>query len=219
MNFLELARAVRRESGISGDGPSNVSGQSGIYAKIVEWVQRAHEEIQLAEHQWRFDWARHTQALTAGQDVYDPLDWGLQVRQIKRDTLYVRPTATPTARHWLTWVDYPSMVQLKSASVQGIPVYWTERPDRKIEFYPAPSADITLVMEYYQRPLRLTTNTSEPRIPTEYRMAIVWRAVMMCCAEIEDGARFQVAQRNYSEMMLRMRTTEIEPTVQPEALA
>lgn len=219
MNFLELAKAVRRESGISGDGPSNVSGQTGMYAKIVEYVRQAHNEIQLAEHQWRFDWARHTQPLTQGVDIYDPADWGLSVRQWRRDTLYVRPAGVTTQRHWLTFVDHASMVHLKTSDTQGVPAYWTERPDRKIEFYPAPQAGLELVAEYYRRPEVLTGNTDIPRMPEEYHMAIVWRAVMMCCAEIEDVARFQVAQRNFLELMMRMRATELEPMDAPEALA
>lgn len=220
MNFLELAKAVRREAGISGDGPSNVSGQTGMYAKIVEWVRQAHDEIQLAEHQWRFDWARHTQPLTDGVDLYDPQDWALSVRQWKRDTPYVYDAALGMqSRHWMNFVPYAAMVQLKSSDARGIPSYWTETPDRKLWLYPVPQDGLTLVMEYYQRPKVLAGNTDTPRMPAEYHMAIVWRAVMMCCAEIEDMVRLQIAQRNYAEMMLRMRATELPTMDQPEALA
>jgi hypothetical protein len=220
MNFLQIAQAVRRESGLSGDGPVNVAGQTGMYAKVVRWVQQAHEEIQLAEHQWRFDWAKTTQTLTAGQAVYDPLDWSLSLRQWKRDTPYVYLTATgPTSRHWLTFISYPEMVHLQTSTANGLPVYFTETPDRKLELYPAPQDGVTLVMEYFQRPVVLVNNSDTPRIPLEYRMAIVWRAVMMCAAEIEDTARFATALKNYVEMMMRMRATELETMAAPETLA
>jgi hypothetical protein len=220
MNFLQLAQTVRRESGISGDGPVNVAAQTGMYGKVINWVQQAHEEIQLAEHQWRFDWAKTTQTLTAGQAVYDPLDWNLQVRQWKRDTPYAYLTANgPNSRHWLAFLSYPEMVHLQTNDTTGLPVYFTETPDRKLELYPAPQAGVTLVMEYFRKPLVLVNNSDEPRMPSEYHMAIAWRAVMMCCAEIEDMARFGVAMKNYTEMMMRMRATELEPMSYPEALA
>jgi hypothetical protein len=220
MNFLDLAKRVRSESGLSGDGPVNVVGQTGIYAKVVNWVRQAHEEIQLAEHQWRFDWARTTQALTAGQDTYNPEDWGLDVRQWKRDTPYVYLTANgPVGKTWLHFIDYASFVRVSDTNATGLPFQFAEKPNRSLALFPAPMDGVTLVMEYYRRPEVLQANTDVPRMPVEYHMAIVWRAVMMCCAEIEDIGRFQSASKNYMELMMRMRATELEPMTTPEALA
>jgi hypothetical protein len=220
MDFLAISKRVRSESGISGDGPVNVNGQTGIYAKVVNWVKQAHEEIQLAEHQWRFDWGRTVQTLIEGQDSYDPVTWGLSLRQYKRDTPYVYLTANgPVGKTWLHFIDYPSFVRLADTTATGLPVYFTETPDRQLRFYPAPMAGVTLVMEYFKKPEVLVNNTDIPRMPEEYQMAIVWRAVMMCCTEIEDMARFQSAAKNYTEMMMRMRATELEPMGQPETLA
>jgi len=220
MNFLQMSQAVRRESGISGDGPPNVAGQTGMFGKIVNWVRQAHEEIQLAEHQWRYDWAQTIQPLTQGQESYNPEDWGLEVRQWKRDTPYVYLTANgPIGKTWLDFIDYPSFVHLSDSNATGLPVYFTEKPDRSLAFYPAPMDGVTLVMEYFQRPEVLMQNNDTQRMPIEYHMAIVWRAVMMCCAEIEDMTRFQSAQQNYMELMKRMRVTELEPMTVPETLA
>ena len=40
MNFLELAKRTSKECGISGEGPSSVAGQSGMNAKVVNWVRK-----------------------------------------------------------------------------------------------------------------------------------------------------------------------------------
>ena len=107
MNFLEIAKRVRQECGISGDGPTNVAGQIGIYAKIVNWVLVAHEEIQRRSDAWNFDWAEHAQPLTAGVESYHPAtDWGLECKRIDGNGLYVFTTANgPNAKTWVPLID------------------------------------------------------------------------------------------------------------------
>lgn len=218
--FLQLCQRVRSESGISGDGPSNVAGQTGMYAKIVNWVKQAHEDIQLAEHQWRFDWSQLTQTLVGSQQEYNPVDWGVSMRQIRRDNPYAYRTAYGSnSRTWLSYIDWGSFVHLNTSSAVGIPTYFAEAPDRHIHFYPIPTDGLTLVLEYYKRPEVLVNNTDIPRMPEEYQMAIVWKAVMYCCAEIEDVARFQAADRAFKEVMMKMRVTELAAMPDTETLA
>ena len=58
MNFLELCQRVRQDAGVSGEGPTAVTGQSGILSRIVSWVKQANNEIQLKNKDWRFLWAQ-----------------------------------------------------------------------------------------------------------------------------------------------------------------
>ncbi len=221
MNFLQICQRVRSETGVSGDGPSNVAGQVGMYKKIVEWVLAAHEEIQLRSTKWRFDWASHSVSLVGGTEKYLPSDvWSLDERTWDYDSLYVYPTVSgPQARTFLSQLDYNSYRQIRMPSVTGTPVHVALSPDKGLNFYPIPMAGLTFVGDYYRKPQVLSANTDIPRIPVDYHMAIVWRAVMHWCSSEENPSLFQTAAQNYRSIMLKMEATELDGPMEAEPLA
>ena len=221
MNFLEICKRVRQEVGVSGDGPSNVSGQSGMYKKIVDWVLDAHKEIQLRHNSWRFDWATVSTTLTGGTEFYSPAtDWTLPVRSWDWDSMHVYATAEGVqSRTWLARLDYNAYRQIRMPSVQGRPVYVSWRPNKDLGLYPIPSAGLTFVGDYYMVPEVLVSNTDIPRMPDEYHMAIVWRAVMFFCSSEENPALYQVSAQQYNNLIMKMETTEIDGPMDSEPLA
>lgn len=221
MNFLEICKRVRQETGVSGDGPSNVSGQVGMYAKIIDWVQTAHQDIQNRQQQWRFDWATISTPLTQGVETYLPSDvWSIDEKSWDFNSMYVYRTADGTAsRTWLDRVDYNTYRQTRIPTVQGRPIYVTWTPDRKLAFYPVPFGDLMFVADYYRKPQVMSANTDIPRIPSEYHMVIVWKAVMYWASSEENPALFQTAAMNYNSLMSKMETTEIEGPMEAGTLA
>lgn len=221
MNFLQICQRVRQECGISGNGPLAVARQVGMYAKIVDWVKAAHEEIQTKRTMWRFDWFELTQALTIGAEAYAPAsDWGLKVRSWARDSAHLyRTAAGPTSRHWLAYLEWDQYRDLRTPAVPGMPIYWTQAPDRRLMFYPIPDQDFTLVAEGYRSPEILVQTTDIPRLPEEYHMAIVWRAVMLYCGHDENQPLFQTAQANYKGLISRIEATELPGMMTGEPLA
>lgn len=221
MNFLEIAKRVRQECGISGDGPTNVAGQIGIYAKIVNWVQVAHEEIQRRSDAWNFDWAEHSQPLTAGVESYHPAtDWGLECKRIDGNGLYVFTTANgPNAKTWVPLVDWATFRTMRQVGLTGIPIYAAKAPDGKLHLHPAPQAGLTAAMEYFREPQVLVANTDVPRMPGRFHAAIVWRAVMLWAAHDESPGQFQTAERNYSRIMGEMLLSELPDLIPAGPLA
>lgn len=221
MNFLEIAKRVRQECGISGDGPSNVAGQTGMYAKIVAWVQAAHEELQQLNAAWDFDWDEHTQALTAGVESYDPAnDWGLAIRRFDGNGLYAyRNVDGPAAKVWVPIIDWQTFRYARQPNVTGLPICASQAPNGRLYFHPAPDADLTAVMEFYREPQVLSGNTDVPRMPARFHMAIVWRAVMFWCAHDENSALWQSANQNYRELVNKMTITELPEFAPTEPLA
>lgn len=211
MNFLELAKRVRQECGISGDGPAATEGQSGMYAKILDWVKAAHEEVQQHHLDWNFDQARVTLDLVGGVESYSPADtWGLDFKALAKDGLYAyRASHGENTRLWLTEIPWEEFRQLRRVNVTGHPIYIALSPDKRLHFYPVPDAGLKFVMEYFREPQVLAANTDTPRIPARYHMAIVWRAVMMWCGHDENPALFQVASTNYRELLRKMQITEL----------
>lgn len=221
MNFLQLAKRTRQECGISGDGPAATEGQSGIYAKIIEWVKAAHEELQQLHVDWNFDWGREDCPLTPGQDVYEPVDlWGLPFKLHAKDGCFIyRADQGDRIKYWLTELPWEEFRQLRMSNVSGIPTYMALSPDKKLHFYPTPNDGLVLKLEYFKLPQVLAANTDVPRIPERYHMAIVWRAVMMWCGHDENPALFQVANGNYRELIRKMMVTELPAMRTPGALA
>lgn len=221
MTFLEICKRVRQECGVSGDGPASVSGQVGIYKKIVDWVTAAHEEIQLKHNNWRFDWGTVTATLSDGVETYQPNDvWSLNARNWDFDSMYVYRTAEgPTSRTWLSRLDYNQYRQVRVPSVTGRPTYVSWAPNKALSFYPLPSSGLTLVADYWMEPMVMSANTDVPRIPSEHHMAIVWRAVMFWAASEENPALFQSARDNYQSVMNKLEQLELEGPFHAEPLA
>lgn len=195
---------------MSGDGPSNVAGQVGMYAKIVDWVQSAHEHVQLQSTRWRFDWGTVSVSLTSGDSTYDPYaDWGgISVRSWAAESLYVYKESIK-ARTWLGIMPWSDFRHVSQAGATGRPAYLSIAPDRTVNFYPIPTDGLTFVGEYYKRPMVLVSNTDEPRIPLEHRMTIVWQAVMLWAASEENPVLYQAASKKYEAAMENMMDVEL----------
>lgn len=214
LTFLQLAARTRQECGIAGDGPSSVTSQTGIYGKIVNWVLAAHEEIQLKEPCWRFDWAQYTGVLAA-KESHDPtIDFSISARiWDTRDTgAYCYPTASgANARTFLQWLSWEEFRALQPGGATGQPYFVAEAPDHTLRFYPTPTAGYTLVADYWRKPEVLAANADTPRMPAQYHLAIVWRAVMMYCGHDENTSLYQYAKQHYDRLISRMQDTELEP--------
>lgn len=221
MNFLEIAKRVSKECGISGDGPNSVAAQTGMNAKVVNWVRDAFNEIQGGNEEWGFDWAVTTQALVAGKERYDPIgDWGLDHKSfIKRGTYVYRTADGSHAKHWPEFIGWQDFRELRLPDVRGIPVYASVAPDGSLYLYPIPDDGLTAVVEYFREPQVLVANLDVPRLPTRYHMAIVWRAVMFFCASEENPALFQSASQNFRNIMRRLSVLELPDIEMAEPLA
>lgn len=220
MNFLEICKRVRQEVGVSGEGPASVSGQTGMYKKIVDWVLSAHEEVQLRHNSWRFDWGNVVTPLDQGVEFYLPSDvWALPARNWDWDSMYVYPTADgPQNRTWLTRIDYNAYRQTRIPSVQGRPIYVTWSPSKELGMYPIPKDGLTFVGDYYMPPEVMVNNTDIPRMPDEYHMVIVWRAVMYWCASEENPSLFAVANQLYNNLIMKMESTELDGPMEAEPM-
>jgi hypothetical protein len=221
MNFLEIAKRVNKECGISGDGPSSVVSQTGMSAKVVNWARTAHDEVQGTRSEWGFDWATSTQVLVEAQESYGMAnDWGLDVKTVVKHGLYLYRTIDgPAAKHWPVFVSWGRFREMRLPNATGLPIYWTQAPDNTLYFHPIPDAGITTVLEFYRNPLELVNNFDVPRLPLRHHMAIVWRAVMFFCASEENPALLQSANMNFNAIMLRMSTSDLPEMEDPEPMA
>lgn len=213
MNFLEIAKRVRQEVGAPGDGPSNVSGQSGYSQKIIDWVKDAYTRVQLSPAMQNYLWAQASAPLVAGQARYDPVVWTADFKRL-RGNMYVTHANARLRVTPLTWE-----ALRESVAVSGVPSSYAVAPDKAIWLWPTPVSGCMIDIECERSPQKLVANTDVPRIDERYHMAIVWRAAMFSTAYDENQVLFQTAQKNYREIMNEMAINEIDPLVVAGALA
>lgn len=86
------------------------------------------------------------------------------------------------------------------ATSRGRPVYYTILPGRRIAVFPRPDVPYTMNIRFRQQVQTLTTDTSEPDMPTEFHMAIVHKAAMDYGSSDENNRQMSTAAAKYAAM-------------------
>lgn len=180
MNFLELCKRTRQDSGISGDIAS-VIGQQGILAKLVTWVQEADLEIQRSHREWSFMWRRATSNLQVGKNEYLPADLSmLPFSNIETMFIGTKPVDE------VPWAQLEHDLLSNGGAPSGEPCSYALSPDGMIVFNRSPVAVPAAHIRYHLLPLRMTINTSESPIPAEFHEAIVQKALQNYARHEQD---------------------------------
>lgn len=212
MNFLQLAKRVRQEAGLSGTGPASVANQAGEVERIIDWTRDAWTEIQgLMGGRWAWLWESYSGALVVGQSVYDPAsDWSITPKSWDELRLDGMPVALIP---WELFRDAFPVIH------DGLPTHASVRPDGKIAFSAAPMDTHAVTAEFYALPQILAQNTDEPLMDERYHMAIVWRAVAMAAQFEESPVMQQMAERKFGQIYAQMTASDLPQISMPEPLA
>ena len=191
--FLELCQDLRQEAGFTGSGPTSVFNQSGQYAKIVTWVNRAYLEILTQREDWDFMWDTTTFNTVVGQNAYvstdDVANWG--------DGAIYETSLTKTDESALNLMQYLDFHEqyLVGVPLTGRPRDFTIRPDGEVLLYPTPDKVYTFTAEYHKQAKKMVTNTELPSLPSQYHPLILYKALAHCTANTEDFNTYQYAER------------------------
>lgn len=200
MNFLELCQRVREEAGISGSGPTTVSGQQGQLLKIVQWVRSAWNDIQILRTDWNFLWRLLEYDTSPGEDAYTTgsSDIGRVKKITIRDKLIGRVDESV-----VTQIDYDDLVDRYGVGIErtGRPQHFAIRPDNAIVYGPTPDKVYVARLEYYRRPQVLTANTDIPVMPVHHHDLIVYRALLKFAAHYESTVQYQDARAVHDELL------------------
>ena len=188
MNFLELCRRVRQDSGISGDIASVVN-QQGILLKLVTWVQQAEYDIVASRKDWSFMRGKASGSLVVGKVEYLPGELGM----------------LPFSMLSKVYVDKQPLVQLdfeylddwhlkNGGAPEGTPTAFAETPDGTILFNHKPTQAVAFDIRYYKSATRLTVNTSVSPIPAEHEEVIVQSALMSYARHEQDDQLLRDSQ-------------------------
>lgn len=199
--YLALTQQLRQELGVYGTGPSAVAAQTGMYAKLVEWVADADEDICSKYLDWGFLWGQHSANTVADQKDYSvPSDFGMW----DEDSFYLDYTASTYKKlefmDYFAWrKNYRNGTQTSSKSDFVI-----IRPDKALILHPAPDAVYSLTADYYKTATRMTVDASTSQIPTKFDRLIIARAKMYYAEHENAPEVMQAAISEYTDLMGRL---------------
>lgn len=204
MTYLELCQSLRTEAGLSGTGPATVVGQTGMYGKLVEWIQEAYAEI-LDMYPWSFLWTRVTPTLTATQTVYAGADFTPAITDLGKVFAGRMFDITTTSRPAVLFRDWNLLDRASTDGAVGPPRYFTRRPDDSLQFYPEPDDTYEVQIDYQKIAPVLAANADEPLIPdATLHKIIVWKALEYYGQHNEDMTSAQFAARQFNNLLSRM---------------
>jgi len=176
--FLELCKDVRAQAGVSGTGPSGVTGQTGIYADVVRWVEEAYNEIQTMHENWNFLHNQYSLPLPAyTQEVTMPTEG---VRVIAKDTFIHQDQTGALER--VVYVPY-SVWKLTDRFVleapgTETPTHITQLPNNSLKLSAIQEYDCFINFEGYREPHVMKENLDIPIFAPQYHDLIQFKALM-----------------------------------------
>lgn len=207
MNFLDLCQRLVQESGISDDGPATVTGQTGDFGRMVNWINDAWLKIQSTRGDWNWAWSTGSSTLTANTNT---VTLPATVETIKRVSL---------GEGYLQSEDYNDFANAYRLIQGGDPSVWTVKPDGTLCFNAKPTENKTVTYESYAVPSKLVNGTDVPAMPERYHMMIVYEA-LRCYAQFDEAPELEKrAYLYYEEMLADLERDQLARIVAPEALA
>ncbi len=218
---LQLCQRFVQEAEISGGAnstlPASTLNQSGEMQQAVRDIDAAYEKLQNWKPNWhflRFDFSFPT---ISGTQSYTPTDAGLAEHKTwKRDSFRCYLTATGVAdeQHldYVPWECFrDAYLHSANRNVSGRPIKFTIEPDKSVTFYPKPDANYTVVGEYWKRAQAMTADATEPLMPDEFHLILVWMACMAHGRRQSAPETFGLGKENFEEMFGALKTTQLPP--------
>ena len=207
MNYLDLTNAVLRE--INEVEITNVSSTRGIQTAVKDFINKAQRDIINSEVEWPFTVVNQSLTTTAGTAEYNRES---DAKTIDFDSFTVQES-TDTPEKKLKYVSFEEYIdRLNEAdtnpntSARALPQYVYYTPDQKIGLSPVPDeSTYTVRYYYYQTTTDMSANADTPIIPERFHDVIVNRARYYAHMLRSDVQFAQLAQRDYTEGLSRMR--------------
>lgn len=209
-----------RESGVTLDLPSTVSGASGLTELFCDWVTDAWKHIQLEGSEWHFRTMDNATFTTvASQRDYDlttdvdhniPMgETGQIVKNFSEYSLIV--TDSNDKEFNLTYYPWDQWFYSydRGAREEGLPKRATIRPNGELSLDPIPddAYSVRLIKTSYIDVLDEDADVPVG-LPAAYHDIIVWRAIQYYAEYHQDLAMLSKAQRMFDLYHNRLETNE-----------
>lgn len=191
MNLLEICNRIKRKCRITGAAMTSVSTtQAEEFARVVDWANEAWMLLQRKRPDWK--WMRNSMyfTTTAGQATYTLA----QITAIDatftnfgnwaRDTFRCYTTSVGTNDEveitWLPYDQWRDVYQIgANRATETRPTQFTITPALGIGLGCTPAAGYTISGDYYKVATEMAATDDTPSLPSQFHMAIVYRAMML----------------------------------------
>jgi hypothetical protein len=189
MNYLQLVQRLAVECGVPNAGLTSVVGQTGTYAKLVNWTNDAWVEIQGMHDSWAWMREPFTFETVSGTGDYAPATTTntltssalTDLRYWWKDTFRCQKKSIGVQdEQWLVEWEYQVFRNTYRFNVQtnGRPVVFAIKPNGKAVMLGQIPDDVYQVSgEYQTLPSSMSANTDTPAMPSHLHMAIVYKAM------------------------------------------
>lgn len=223
-----MVKRTARECGIT-TSPSTVVNPSGLEAQnLIGWVTDAWNDIQTAHQDWQ--WMRQSASFQTvdGQPIYTPLECGIADGTFgmwARDTFRCYTTAVGTNDEieidYTPYEDWRTAYQLGALRLTRTrPIEMTITPQKYIGLGPYPNGNYTITGDYYTAPTVMALDADVPTgLPTQFHMAIVWKACMSYGAYEAAPEVYQRGELEFGKLMRRITVDRLSELTFAGALA
>ncbi len=184
MNRLQLAQQLRRDCGISGSDSTTINA-TGEWADVVNWIDRAWQDIQMDRPNWL--WMRETASfVTIAEQAEYPIDaaplsltnfasWVPGSFRIYKDTI---GNETILAE-WDSYDQFRNVYLIgTNRTSYGYPSSIVVSPTKSLILASPPNdASYTVSGDYHKLPTVLSVDADEPNMPARFHMLVVYRAM------------------------------------------
>lgn len=207
MNYLQLCNAVLRE--INEVEITNVTSTRGIQSSVADFINKAQRDIINSEVEWPFTVVSQSFTTTAGTAEYARES---DAKTVDFDSFTIQESAS-TAERTLEYLSFEEYLESRNEAdtnpdtgSRAVPEYVYSTPDNKIGLSPVPDeSTYTVRYYYYQTNTDMAANADTPTIPERFHDVIVNRARYYAHMLRSDVQFSQLALRDYTEGLSRMR--------------
>jgi len=182
--YVQLAQDMRRQAGLSGSGPADVTTATGMELRLANAIRDAYTRIQTSPKSWKWMWREYIpESLGTAplQTIQDTTDYLLEdCEQIWTNTFrcYLTTTGT-TDMQSIRYLDFERFQERFSlvTATSDRPIMVTRLPTGALRFYPPPNAAYSILFECQKEPQILAANDDVPEMPSQYHPLITFEAL------------------------------------------
>lgn len=214
MTALALLRRLRRECGVTGSDPANVTSLVGEMQSLFNYINQAWMEIQTMHTTWEFMRQPIEFTTVEGQGVYNTVEQLIaSFSSYKKDSFRIYPLDQPESEHLLPFMPYDEFRDMHLFGTRRTqrqrPIVFTVNPQRDIILGPYPDGQYTVNGEGYAMPTEFTTDNQRPSMPPQYHMAIVYGAMMSYGAFEAAPEVYQRGEKQYKKLIAQLCATQL----------
>jgi len=235
--YLSISIDVARESGVvpTWASISTMQDQTGRIARIGEWVNSAHRDIQNAQNNWLWMVSEFSGALTAATQRYSAAsllsagdaarfsDWVFMDRdEMFAFSIYLT-SGGQSREQSLDYVPFQRFRRMylwgSNATETGMPTVVSMDPQQQLVFYPIPNAAFTVRGMFQKSPQALSDDEDTPEMPAQFHDAIKFKALQHLGIFDEAGAQLPAWDKEYRRIYRQLMRHQLPPIEMPGPLA